>query len=416
MSSHQLPHEIDSSDGTNGAKFAIQTKLGESPRLFTSPPSLETLKKLCSQSVSQNKYPLAAHISHNIPIYDFSSFTDFNLLSNAPVLSHLQDEWHHILISGPGVLVFKCMFADPKVITSANAAFDRIIRSKNEVSKVKGDHFGLKGSNTRIWNSLQKHCMTDPSSFIDYYSNPWLAAISEAWLGPAYTITAQVNIVHAGGKAQTSHRDYHFGFQTANYTSKFPRNIQIASQFLTLQGAVAHSDMPMPSGPTRFLPFSQMFEEGFLAYQLPEFQAWFEENWVALELELGDAVFFNPALFHAAGENTLNTFDRKANLLQISNAMGKTMESLSSTEMVNACWEDLNKKYKSEGWSRGVECVVQALAQGYPFPTNLDKRVPSSKGMAPLSEQDLLRSALEESWTKEKAMAALRELKLDSAA
>jgi ectoine hydroxylase-related dioxygenase (phytanoyl-CoA dioxygenase family) len=69
----------------------------------------------------------------------------------------------------------------------------------------------------------------------------------EAWLGPAYRITSQVNVVKPGGAAQVSHRDYHLGFQTAEVCEKFPIATQIASQFLTLQGAVAHSNMPVES-------------------------------------------------------------------------------------------------------------------------------------------------------------------------
>ena len=384
-------------------------------RFFTAPPPLESLKKLCSQRTSLASYPFATSISQNIPIYSLPSLTNsYHVFSSPNILSRLQDEWHHILNSGPGVFVLKGLYADPSIIASTNTAFDQIIARERGASASKGDHFSAAGTNTRIWNSLQKHCIADSASFVQYYSNPWLAAVCEAWLGLAYRVTAQANIVHPGGKAQTSHRDYHLGFQSAQATARFPKNMQIASQLLTLQGAVAHSDMPLASGPTRFLPFSQMFEQGFLAYRLPEFQAWFEENWVALELQMGDAVFFNPALFHAAGENQLVGFDRKANLLQISSAFGKTMENLDSHEMVEACWEELEKKYSSEGWSLEVGSVVKALAEGYPFPTNLDIRVPGSDGMAPSSEQDLLKDGLTQFWSKEQVLGELKKLRADS--
>ena len=39
---------------------------------------------------------------------------------------------------------------------------------------------------------------------------------------------------------------------------------------------------------------------------------------VQLALGIGDAVFFNPALFHAAGTNRTTDVDRMANLLQVS--------------------------------------------------------------------------------------------------
>ncbi|MEI2775036.1 MAG: phytanoyl-CoA dioxygenase family protein [Tetrasphaera sp.] len=41
---------------------------------------------------------------------------------------------------------------------------------------------------------------------------------------------------------------------------------------LTLQGAVAHVDMPVESGPTLYLPHSQKSTHGYLAYWIPEFQ------------------------------------------------------------------------------------------------------------------------------------------------
>ena len=51
--------------------------------------------------------------------------------------------------------------------------------------------------------------------FADYYANDVIALISEAWLGPDYQVTSQVNVVNPGGQAQTAHRDYHLGFMDA---------------------------------------------------------------------------------------------------------------------------------------------------------------------------------------------------------
>jgi ectoine hydroxylase-related dioxygenase (phytanoyl-CoA dioxygenase family) len=157
--------------------------------------------------------------------------------------------------------------------------------------------------------------LEDTDSFVEYYSNPWLPVISSAWLGPHHRLTAQVNIVKPGAKAQISHRDFHIGFQDNESCAKFPKALQVASQFLTLQGAVAHSDMPLESGPTRLLPFSQQFEEGYMAYRIPKFQNFFLENYVSVPLQQGDGLFFNPALFHAAGQNDSSSIMRSANLL-----------------------------------------------------------------------------------------------------
>ena len=361
-----------------------------------SPPSLSAFQSLCSQSTDALNYPLATSIESNIPIYDLSAHD-----VSAP--SSLHDEWHHILLSGPGVVVLKNFLPNHPLIKSVNTTFDSIIDSERIDSGSRGDHFAASGTNSRIWNSFQKHAMAAPSDFVQYYSNPWLAAVSEAWLGPAYRITAQVNVVRPGGKAQVSHRDYHLGFQTAEACAQYPKAMHIASQFLTLQGAIAHSDMPLDSGPTRFLPFSQQFEEGFMAYRLPDFQKFFDKHWISLPLEMGDAVFFNPALFHAAGENTTLNVERSANLLQVSSAFGNPMETVDTVAITIHCWRALQELVAEEGTvdSLRAKAAIDAVSQGYPFPTNLDMRPPAPGGMAPESERDIITRGLREGWDRD---------------
>lgn len=400
-------------------------------RLFPSPdkraPSLDEFRGLCSQSCPNDLYALASSIEKNIPVYDLSRFDN----SDSQTVASLQDEWHHILYSGPGVLVLKAMYSPQQyseVLHATNTAFEQIIQHERGEESSKGDHFGSTSGgnlNERIWNSFSKHALASPRSFLEYYSNPWLAHICEAWLGPGYKITAQANIVNPGGQPQRSHRDYHLGFQTAEATARYPRTIQTASQFLTLQGAVAHTDMPLESGPTRFLPFSQTFEAGYMAYRLPEFDEYFLQNWVSLPLAMGDGVFFNPALHHAAGENRTHDIRRSANLLQVSCAFGKTMETIDSAPLVERCWDLLVKRYQRERKNDGVvlsstgshvRAFVQAVADGYPFPTNLDRRPPAPNGMAPASEQDLLYRALEEGWRVEDVIAGMNQMRQDSSA
>jgi ectoine hydroxylase-related dioxygenase (phytanoyl-CoA dioxygenase family) len=368
--------------------------------------------KALTTEVASVHYPLAKEIIRNIPIYELSEFSSYS----ADQLSALQDEWYHILLHGPGVFATKHIYTDLGLIDEVNGVYSSIIKQEEQRSGKKGDHFATSGSNSRIWNSFSKHCLADPSSFLAYYSNPWLLAISSAWLGPYHRLTAQVNIVRPGGAAQISHRDYHIGFQSANSCEKFPKALQIASQFLTLQGAVAHSDMPLESGPTRLLPFSQKFEEGYMAYRLKEFQDYFLDNYVSVPLDKGDGLFFNPALFHAAGCNTSADVQRSANLLQVSSAFGKPMETIDSLPLVERTWDLLAEKYKEEGMSEEVKAFVNNLAEGYPFPTNLDRRVPETAGMAPSSEQDLVTKGLKEGWDKHRVLFELQQMRDDSRA
>jgi ectoine hydroxylase-related dioxygenase (phytanoyl-CoA dioxygenase family) len=374
------------------------------------PPSLIAFKTLVEQNTLRGTYPLAKDIQKNIPIYDSAAFD----ISNIDQIEGLQDELYHVLTNGPGVYVLKNFFTDLATIDSANKAYAAIISREEQAAGTKGDHFAAGGANSRIWNSFSKHCLQDPESFVKYFSNPWFKVVCESYLGPAYRITSQVNIVKPGGKAQNPHRDYHIGFQTTEDAARFPKAMHPASALLTLQGAVAHSDMPLESGPTRFLPFSQMFEQGFMAYRRQEFSEYFTQKWVSLPLEKGDAVFFNPALFHAAGENLTKDFNRSANLIQVSSAFGKTMEAIDSLPLIEATFDELKGKYSSEGHSIEVDAYIRAVCDGYPFPTNLDRRPPAPGGMAPESEQDILRRAVIEDWSREIVVEAIAKMKDDS--
>ncbi|KAL4910353.1 hypothetical protein BDW74DRAFT_144933 [Aspergillus multicolor] len=395
-----------------------------SSRLFhpKSSISLSDFKKICSRTTDPATYPLATSISQNIPIYTASAFNPLDKFQSTA----LQDEWYDILSSGPGIFVLKDMY-DPNryahTLSSTNTAFSNIIAAERQAGGKVGDHFAAGGKNNRIWNSFSKHAFADPVSFAEYYSNPWLKVVSEAWLGPAYRITAQVNIVKPGGAAQDAHRDYHLGFQDEEACAAFPRSIQLASQYLTLQGAVAHSDMPVESGPTRFLPFSQTYSAGYLAWRREDFRAFFQEHYVALPLSLGDGLFFNPAVFHAAGANETEPgpdggFHRKANLLQIGCALGKTMETVDAVPIVERCWGEMVKMFKDAGGvvDGELDALARAIGEGYPFPTNLDQRPPAPNGMAPDSEQQVLRRGLEEEWSRDVVVEELRRVQRESRA
>src|SRR5712691_3306187 len=162
-----------------------------------------------------------------------------------------------------------------------------------------------------------------------------------AWLGPAYPVTSQVNVVNPGGAAQSAHRDYHLGFLSAERAAAYPAHVHRLSPVLTLQGAVAHCDMPIETGPTLYLPHSQKYAPGYLAFHQPEFTSYFEANYVQLPLEKGDAAFFNPALFHGAGTNRTADVRRMANLLQVSSGFGRAMETVDRSAMSAAVFPAL---------------------------------------------------------------------------
>ncbi|GAA2530032.1 phytanoyl-CoA dioxygenase family protein [Winogradskya humida] len=185
----------------------------------------------------------------------------------------------------------------------ATAVFAELINEQKAAGTTTGDHFAKPGANDRVWGALDKFAVRDPAAFAAYYDNNTLRLISEAWLGHGYQLTSQVNVVNPGDAAQVAHRDYHLGFMSQDQAMRYPAHIHALSPARTLQGAVAHVDMPLESGPTLYLPHSQKYPAGYIAFHQPDFTAYFERHHVQLPLAKGDAAFFDPALFHGAGTN-----------------------------------------------------------------------------------------------------------------
>ncbi len=363
---------------------------------------IEDFKKLISEPLPPGDVPFAADVQHNIPIYAAADTAD--ALADAETRPALMAEWARVLGDLSGALVIKGAVADLDAVDAATAIFEEIIEEERAANS-GGDHFGERGANDRIWNSLQKLCLRDPKTFARYFASPAIAAVSEAWLGPWWQMTTQVNLVRTGGKAQTCHRDYHLGFMTQDQAQAFPAHAHRLSPALTLQGAVAHCDMPIESGPTKLLPNSQRYGPGYVATLLPEFRDIFEEQHVQLPLSKGDGLFFSPALFHAAGENRSGHIHRMANLMQIGSPMGRTLEHIDRTAMTRALFRALQELDLS-GAARAA--AIGAAAEGYPFPTNLDTDPPVG-GLASESQAALLARALDEGMTEDAFNAALDE-------
>jgi ectoine hydroxylase-related dioxygenase (phytanoyl-CoA dioxygenase family) len=357
---------------------------------------LGELASLTSQTVNLADYPLAADAQKNILIYDCAALRD--RITDTDFARMLKAEWAEALMTGPGVIVLKRAEPDHAMIDHASDLFRAMIADQNRTGSGGGDHFAKPGANDRIWNSLEKHCLADPVNFARYYGNSFLALISQAWLGPYYQMTAQLNVVNPGGAAQSAHRDYHLGFQSAADIARYPMHVQTMSPALTLQGAIAHVDAPMETGPTLLLPFSQLYPAGYLAMGRPDFRAHFDAHNVQLPLETGDMLFFSPALVHAAGTNRSAHVRRMVNLFQVSSAYGRAMESIDRARMVRALYPALVAARRSGTLSDDrIANAIAASAEGYSFPTNLDSDPPIG-GTAPKSQAALVHQALDEGW------------------
>ncbi len=92
-----------------------------------------------------------------------------------------------------------------------------------------------------------------------------------------------------------------------------------------------------------------------------------------------------------------------ANLLQVSSAFGRAMESLDRRAMCKAlypCAQSASLPLPE------IVAAIAACAEGYSFPTNLDSDPPIG-GLAPETQQALFHRALGEGMTPEAFGAAL---------
>ena len=360
---------------------------------------LEAFVELVEQPINPADYPLAVRITQGVPAYDASTLAH-GPTPDAEFRAALRAELTAALVEGPGIVLLESA-VPPAAVDRASAVFWDLIAAQQAQGGPAGDHFAKPGANDRVWNALEKLATSDPDAFIDYHRSDAVALACEAWLGPRYQLTEQVNVVNPGGEAQHPHRDYHMGFLTDDEAEQFPLHAHRLSPLLTLQGAIAHCDMGTETGPTMYLPHSHKYELGYLAWRRPEFIEYFAQHRVQLPLRTGDAVFFSPAMFHAAGHNRTSGVRRMANLLQISSAFGRATEAVDRARMVDAVYPALRSRLASSLDRAAAANVVAACAEGYAFPTNLDWDQPVD-GLAPPSQADLMNRALDENWHPER--------------
>ena len=348
----------------------------------------DDLAKICSQKTLQEDYPFADSVSNNVVIYDANYLESF--IGDSENELRLKTELHQVLEGGPGVFVIRNLYRHD-AIDQSNNIFEKIVESEGNTGN---DHFA-SGTNTRIWNAFQKVALEDPNAFISYYSNNLLKLVAESWCGPNSQMTAQVNIVRPGGEMQKPHRDYHLGFQENQVVELFPISAHRLSNYLTLQGGVAHTDMPLASGPTMVLPYSQQYELGYLAWRDNACTDFFNDNAVQNQMNKGDGIFFNPALLHGAGSNTTKDFHRIGNLLQISSPFGKTMERIDYLKIINRIYPLLLEHSINKTLSEKlIENVLVCATDGYAFPTNLDNDKNSNSKLQGMTMFELTKQSL----------------------
>jgi len=88
---------------------------------------------------------------------------------------------------------------------------------------------------------------------------------------------------------------------------------------------------------------------------------------------------------------------RVANLLQVSSGFGRAMEHVDRAKVVKAVYPALVRRKQAGADAAALANAVAAAAEGYPFPTNLDRDQPIG-GLTPLAQTEILGRALAEGW------------------
>lgn len=345
------------------------------------------LAELTSLRSVRADHPSCVEVREGIPVYDAAQVP---AASSPQERRALMTEVGEALLDGPGVVCFAGAYRDLQMLDDVTAVFLSLISEQDARSATIGDHFGDPAGNARVWNSLEKLARRDPRLFVDYFANDIIAFASEAWLGPGYQVTTQVNMVRPGGRPQKPHRDYHLGFlDDVDELERYPSHVHRLSAALTLQGAVAHTDVPLLSGPTVFVPHSQKYLPGYFAPGDEAVADVLAAAAVQIPFAKGDAVFFNPAVIHGAGGNRTSDVDRLVNLLQVSSAFGRSTEAVDRLAVTRAVYPSLlEAKARGVPWE-GLANAVAAATEGYSFPTNLDLDPPVD-GLAPASQRALV--------------------------
>ena len=169
--------------------------------------NLTDFQEIINQKLIAESVPNASEVIKNIPIYDISRLKD--TFQSDELKSELMSEWAWVFRESSGAIVLRNAYRNTSAIDEATGLYEDIIADEKLKSGGGADHFAAAGANDRIWNSLQKLCESSPDVFLRYFANESIQAVCEAWLGPNYQMTAQVNLVHPGGDAQQAHRDYH---------------------------------------------------------------------------------------------------------------------------------------------------------------------------------------------------------------
>ena len=114
---------------------------------------LEEFIDVVTNAASDHHYRFAAMLQSGVVINDADELR--RMIIDAENRRHVQGEFVHALLHGPGIIVIRdALRCD--TVERASAAFESMIVEQRRAGVTSGDHFAVPGANDRVWNALEK--------------------------------------------------------------------------------------------------------------------------------------------------------------------------------------------------------------------------------------------------------------------
>ena len=155
---------------------------GTSTWLHADDCSVDDFRAIVEVTTDGRDYPHAADVVDNVLVYDCDRLRAE--ITTPAGRRSVQAELVVAMADGPGLVVFAGAFPDTSIVDRVTDVFVAIIADQHAAGQAAGDHYAKPGANDRIWNALEKLALRDPDAFVDYYGNEIIELVSSAWLGP----------------------------------------------------------------------------------------------------------------------------------------------------------------------------------------------------------------------------------------
>ena len=262
---------------------------------------------------------------------------------------------NEILVNGPGIILIKEL-VDKQYIDKTNRLIENMTNTKIY------EYFDNKMC---IENFYEKFCKKNPSLFINYFKKPMFNHVIQSYLGPKYEVNSKLTIVPSETPEEEFGCSYHMGVMNKDELLKYPKNIHTSCQNLTLQMYISHSYMSKEMRSIKLIPYSQTYSDGYLKIQEnQDLVDLCHDNYVEFDLEKGDCIVYNSALYRSISENKRGP-TRISNMLEINSAFSKPMETVDKDIIADKVSEHLNYLHLTP---LEMECIHELIFNKYDYP------------------------------------------------